>query len=59
MLSFLVARDTMHQQQWLAAIEDIGGREALAFARASIAPRQRRNRRIWSWEANATECQRN
>src|SRR4051794_1236546 len=24
MLSFLIARDTMHQQQWLAAIEDIG-----------------------------------
>jgi Mn-containing catalase len=28
MLSFLIARDTMHQQQWLAAIEDMGG-EAL------------------------------
>jgi Mn-containing catalase len=28
MLSFLIARDTMHQQQWLAAIEDIGGLEA-------------------------------
>ncbi|ESY87012.1 manganese catalase family protein [Mesorhizobium australicum] len=25
MLSFLIARDTMHQQQWLAAIEDMGG----------------------------------
>ncbi|TPM89468.1 manganese catalase family protein [Mesorhizobium sp. B2-1-5] len=25
MLSFLIARDTMHQQQWLAAIEDLGG----------------------------------
>ncbi|MBB4662143.1 manganese catalase family protein [Conexibacter arvalis] len=24
MLSFLIARDTMHQQQWMAAIEDIG-----------------------------------
>jgi Mn-containing catalase len=24
MLSFLIARDTMHQQQWLAAIEDAG-----------------------------------
>jgi len=24
MLSFLIARDTMHQEQWLAAIEDIG-----------------------------------
>lgn len=25
MLSFLIARDTMHQQQWLAALEDLGG----------------------------------
>ncbi len=25
MLSFLIARDTMHQQQWLAIIEDMGG----------------------------------
>jgi Mn-containing catalase len=25
MLSFLIARDTMHQQQWLAAIEDMDG----------------------------------
>lgn len=28
MLSFLIARDTMHQQQWLAAIEDMGGMQA-------------------------------
>ena len=28
MLSFLIARDTMHQQQWLAVIEDLGGIEA-------------------------------
>lgn len=28
MLSFLIARDTMHQQQWLAVIEDLGGMEA-------------------------------
>ena len=27
MLSFLIARDTMHQQQWLAVIEDLGGIE--------------------------------
>ena len=25
MLSFLIARDTMHQQQWLAVIEETGG----------------------------------
>ncbi len=27
MLSFLIARDTMHQQQWLAVIEELGGWE--------------------------------
>jgi Mn-containing catalase len=27
MLSFMIARDTMHQQQWLAALEDMGGEE--------------------------------
>jgi Mn-containing catalase len=29
MLSFLIARDTMHQQQWLAVIEELGGPQAL------------------------------
>ena len=28
MLSFLIARDTMHQQQWLAVIEELGGMAA-------------------------------
>lgn len=28
MLAFLVARDTMHQNQWMAAWEELGGREA-------------------------------
>jgi Mn-containing catalase len=28
MLGFLIARDTMHQQQWLAVIEELGGMEA-------------------------------
>ena len=27
MLRFLIARDTMHQQQWLAVIEELGGHE--------------------------------
>ncbi|SDH15998.1 manganese catalase family protein [Pelagibacterium luteolum] len=27
MLSYLIARDTMHQNQWLAAIEELGGNE--------------------------------
>ncbi|MBP2295321.1 manganese catalase family protein [Azospirillum rugosum] len=29
MLAFLIARDTMHQQQWLAVVEELGGPEAL------------------------------
>jgi Mn-containing catalase len=29
MLAFLIARDTMHQQQWLAVIEELGGYEAV------------------------------
>jgi Mn-containing catalase len=29
MLWFLIARDTMHQQQWLAVIEELGGPEQL------------------------------
>ena len=28
MLSFMIARDTMHQQQWLAVLEEMGGYEA-------------------------------
>jgi Mn-containing catalase len=29
MLSFLIARDTMHQNQWLAVLEETGGADAL------------------------------
>ena len=29
MLSFLIARDTMHQQQWLAVVEEMGGNASL------------------------------
>ena len=29
MLSFLIARDTMHQEQWLAVLEELGGPEAV------------------------------
>jgi Mn-containing catalase len=28
MLSFLIARDTMHQNQWMAALEELGGQNA-------------------------------
>ncbi|WP_040620056.1 manganese catalase family protein [Rhodovulum sp. PH10] len=29
MLHFMIARDTMHQQQWLAVVEELGGAETL------------------------------
>ena len=29
MLHFMIARDTMHQQQWLAVIEELGGNEGV------------------------------
>lgn len=29
MLSFLIARDTMHQEQWLAVLEELGGPEGV------------------------------
>ncbi len=29
MLSFLIARDTMHQQQWLAVLDELGGEQAV------------------------------
>jgi Mn-containing catalase len=29
MLAFLIARDTMHQQQWLAVVEELGGYSAM------------------------------
>ncbi|MGB3543583.1 manganese catalase family protein [Rubrivirga sp.] len=36
MLRYLLARDTMHQNQWLAVIEELGGVEALHPIPASI-----------------------
>jgi Mn-containing catalase len=30
LLSFLIARDSMHQQQWLAAIEELGDHDGIA-----------------------------
>ena len=42
MLSFLIARDTMHQQQWLAVIEELGGwQAALPIPNATPAEHER------------------
>jgi Mn-containing catalase len=38
MLSFLIARDTMHQNQWLAVLEEIGGLEGVHPIPNSLAP---------------------
>ena len=43
MLSFLIARDTMHQQQWLAAIEDMGG-ETTNLPIPNSFPQEKENR---------------
>jgi Mn-containing catalase len=42
MLSFLIARDTMHQQQWLAVIEELGGHEKVLPIPNSF-PQEREN----------------
>ncbi len=42
MLSFLIARDTMHQQQWLAAIEEMGGAAVLPIPNSF--PQEEENR---------------
>ena len=41
MLSFLIARDAMHQQQWLAVIEDLGGANQLPIPNSF--PREQEN----------------
>jgi Mn-containing catalase len=42
MLSFLIARDTMHQQQWLAVIEELGG-EAEVLPVPNTFPQEQEN----------------
>ncbi len=42
MWSFLIARDTMHQQQWLAVIEELGGAQALPIPNSF--PQEQENR---------------
>ena len=42
MLSFLIARDTMHQNQWMAALEELGGAEG-AFPIPNSFPQEKEN----------------
>ena len=43
MLQYLIARDTMHQNQWMAAIEELGGNENV-FPIPNSHPQQEENR---------------
>lgn len=43
MLQFLIARDTMHQNQWLAALEELGGTNG-AFPIPNSHPQEQENR---------------
>jgi hypothetical protein len=46
MLQFLIARDTMHQNQWLAVIEELGGVQGVhPIPGAEVVHRQREARR--------------
>ncbi|WP_075293201.1 manganese catalase family protein [Pararhizobium arenae] len=45
MLSFLIARDTMHQNQWLAALEELGGPTG-AFPIPNSFPQELENQRF-------------
>jgi Mn-containing catalase len=55
MLSFLIARDTMHQNQWLAVIEDLGGFEA-QFPIPNSFPQAEENQRFnYSFFATSTD----
>ncbi|MCY1664638.1 manganese catalase family protein [Rhizobium sp. SL86] len=42
MLSFLIARDTMHQNQWMAALEELGGHKG-AFPIPNSFPQEKEN----------------
>ena len=42
MLSYLIARDTMHQNQWLAALEELGGSKG-AFPIPNSFPQEKEN----------------
>ena len=45
MLAYLIARDTMHQNQWLAVLEDVGTREA-QFPIPNTFPQEQENQDV-------------
>jgi Mn-containing catalase len=57
MLSFLIARDTMHQQQWLAVIEELGGWEKVLPIPNSFPQEQEANRFSYAYFGHRTDKQ--
>ncbi|WP_232629695.1 manganese catalase family protein [Methylobacterium sp. Leaf118] len=55
MWSFLIARDTMHQQQWLAVIEELGGAEGALPIPNSLPPSAENQRFSYSFFATARD----
>jgi Mn-containing catalase len=55
MLSFLIARDTMHQQQWLAVIEELGGKEAALPIPNSFPQSQEKNEFAYAFFVHNTD----
>ncbi|RAI58471.1 manganese catalase family protein [Roseicella frigidaeris] len=55
MLSFLIARDTMHQQQWLAVIEELGGDTAQLPIPNSFPQSQEANRFSYAYFGHRTD----
>jgi len=54
MLSFLIARDTMHQQQWLAVVEELGATLPCPFQTASTRARKSKSTATCFWRQTAT-----
>ncbi|MCO6416402.1 manganese catalase family protein [Siccirubricoccus sp. KC 17139] len=57
MLSFLIARDTMHQQQWLAVIEELGGMEKVLPIPNSFPQEMEANRFSYAYFGHRTDKQ--
>jgi Mn-containing catalase len=53
MLSYLIARDTMHQQQWLAIIEEQGGTEALPIPNSFDRSKEAQDLKARAWTSRA------
>ncbi|SER09922.1 Mn-containing catalase [Faunimonas pinastri] len=55
MLHFMIARDTMHQQQWLAVIEELGGHEGALPIPNSFPQSQEDQRHSYDFFATAAD----